>query len=113
MLAQLHSQGGTMRIRTAAAVGLLAAALTACQPGADDAAPAPTVTVTEPANANAACLAGLVEAYPSLDPETPMLDQVDACASLDDTARSSVLGTLNDYDDALRADIEAAASDEP
>lgn len=37
-----------------------------------------------------------------------MLDQVDACASLDDTARSSVLGTLNDYDDALRADIEAA-----
>lgn len=102
-----------MRIRTAVAAGLLAAALTACQPGADDAAPAPTATVTEPANPNAACLAGLVEAYPSLDPSVPMLDQVEACASLDDTARSSVLETLNEYDDALRADTEAVESEAP
>ncbi|MDK1344179.1 hypothetical protein QNO09_12870 [Streptomyces sp. 378] len=99
-----------MRIRTAVAVGLLAAALTACQPGADDAAPAPTVTVTEPANANAACLAGVVEAYPSLDPETPMMDQVDECAGLSRQEQSDVLRVLQEYDDALQASVDEASA---
>ena len=101
-----------MRIRTALAVGLLAAALTACQPGGDDAAPTPTVTVTEPANANAVCLAGLVEAYPSLDPQMPMMGQVDECGALSRQEQSDVLRVLQEYDDALRAEVDAAAGEE-
>lgn len=102
-----------MRIRTAAAVGLLAAALTACQPGDDDATPAPTVTVTEPANANAACLAGLVEAYPNLDPQTPMMGQVDECTGLSRQEQSDVLRVLQEYDDAQQAAVDAATGDDP
>lgn len=100
-----------MRIRTAVAVGLLAAALTACQPSDEDAAPAPTVT--EPANANAACLASLVEAYPNLDPATPMMGQVDECGTLSRQEQSDVLRVLQEYDDAQQAAVDAATGDEP
>ncbi|MGC9536526.1 hypothetical protein [Streptomyces sp. UG1] len=103
-----------MRVRTVAAAALLAATLTACLPGSDDnAAPLPSSSSAPADDPRDDCLADLVKAYPSLDPDTPMLDQVDTCASLDDTAKSSVLGTLNDYDDAHRAAVDAATSDAP
>jgi hypothetical protein len=102
-----------MRIRTAVTVGLLAATLTACQPSDEDAAPAPTVTVTEAANANATCLADLVEAYPDLDPQTPMMGQVDACSGLSRQEQSDVLRVLQEYDDALQTGVDAAASEAP
>ncbi|MFE6194136.1 hypothetical protein [Streptomyces sp. NPDC057838] len=99
-----------MRFRTVAAVGLLAAALTACQPSDDEATPAPTVTVTEAANANAMCLADLVEAYPDLDPKTPMMGQVEACEGLSRQEQSDVLRVLQEYDDALQAAVDAAGA---
>ncbi|MFH8698786.1 hypothetical protein [Streptomyces chartreusis] len=103
-----------MRIRTAAAAALLAATLTACQSGSDDsAAPSPSTGSTPSGDPRDACLAGLVETYPSLDPDASMLDQVDACEALDDAAKSTVLEELNEYDDALQAAVEAAASKAP
>ncbi|MCX4699535.1 hypothetical protein [Streptomyces sp. NBC_01373] len=103
-----------MRIRTVAAAALLAATLTACLPGGDDkAAPAPTVTVTEPVDPSAACLADLVEAYPKLAADAPMMDQVDACADLSKQEQSDVLRVLSEYDDAAQAAVDAAASEAP
>jgi hypothetical protein len=103
-----------MRVRTAAAVALLAATLTACQAGSDgSAAPSPSPSSAPADDPRDTCLADLVKAYPSLDSETPMLDQVDTCSGLDDAAKSSVLETLNEYDDELQADIDAAASKAP
>ncbi|MGP4090737.1 hypothetical protein [Streptomyces sp. KR55] len=87
LLAQLHTQGGTLRIRTAAAAALLAATLTACLPGSDDKA-AQTPSSAPADDPRDDCLADLVKAYPGLDPETPMLDQVDTCAGLRDPATS-------------------------
>ncbi|MEU8752030.1 hypothetical protein AB0C88_16205 [Streptomyces chartreusis] len=103
-----------MRIRTAAAAALLAATLTACQSGSDDsAAPSPSPSSTPPGDPRDACLAGLVKRYPSLDSDRPMLDQIEACDGLDDAAKSSVLEELNEYDDALQAAVDAAASKAP
>ncbi|MGW1616573.1 hypothetical protein ACWCQZ_45515 [Streptomyces sp. NPDC002285] len=102
-----------MRIRTAAAATLLAATLTACLPSGDDNAAPPAPSSSPADDPRDDCLADLVKAYPSLDPDTPMLAQVDTCATLDDTAKSSVLGTLNDYYDAFDAAVDAAASEEP
>jgi hypothetical protein len=113
MLAQQLTPGGTMRARTAAATALLAAALTACQAGSsDDAAPAPPSSSTPADDPRDDCLADLVKAYPSLNSDSPMLDQVDTCTDLGDTAKSSVLETLNEYDDALRADVDAAREEQ-
>lgn len=104
-----NALGGTMRHTTTftavLAAGLL---LTACTPGADEAAPAPTTTVTQAADPHDACLADLVRAYPTLDADAPMLDQVDTCKGLDDTTKSSVLGTLQEYDDAAQEAVDAA-----
>ncbi|MFK0125559.1 hypothetical protein ACIQSP_19870 [Streptomyces nigra] len=100
-----------MRARTAVAAALLAAALTACTPGEDESAP--STTSSPSVDPRDVCLAGLVKAYPSIDPDAPMLTQVDACTGLDDTAKSSVLETLQEYDDAHQAAIDAAASKAP
>ncbi|MGW4541600.1 hypothetical protein ACWEOP_27500 [Streptomyces chartreusis] len=103
-----------MRIRIAAVAALLAVALTACQSGSDDsAAPSPSPSSTPSGDPRDACLAGLVKTYPSLDADTPLLDQVGACEGLDDAAKSSVLEELSEYDDALQAAVDAAASKEP
>ncbi|GAB2769285.1 hypothetical protein [Streptomyces bullii] len=102
-----------MRLRSAAAAALLAATLTACLPGSDDKAEAPAPSSAPADDPRDDCLADLVKAYPSLDADSPMLEQVDTCASLDDLAKSSVLETLNEYDDALRHGVDAAATEEP
>jgi hypothetical protein len=95
----------TATLTVALTAGLL---LVACTPGDDDTAPTPTTTVTQAADPHDACLADLVRAYPTLDPGVPMLDQVDTCKGLDDTTKSSVLGTLQEYDDAAQEAVDAA-----
>lgn len=95
----------TTTLTVALTAGLL---LTACTPGDDEATPTPTTTITQAADPHDDCLADLVKAYPTLAADAPMLDQIDTCKGLDDTTKSSVLGTLQEYDDAAQEDVDAA-----
>ncbi|MFC8408540.1 hypothetical protein ACFUG9_33995 [Streptomyces griseoincarnatus] len=102
-----------MRLRTAAlTAALTVAALTGCSSSGDADTAAPTTSTAPAVDPADVCLADLVEAYPSLDPDVPMMRQVDTCEGLDDATKSSILETLSEYDDALQAAVDEASGEQ-